>query len=79
MRESECACEYVCVCARMRVYLSWSALRNRGRIIWRKLPVRSSLGWLFARLIDPFRRRLRKLCEHKHSKSVLARDGSFPG
>lgn len=42
--------------------LSWSALRKRGRIMWRKLLVRSSLGWLFALLIEPFNLLLRKLC-----------------
>lgn len=42
--------------------LSWSALRKRGRIIWRKLLVRSSLGWLLALLIEPFNLLLRKLC-----------------
>lgn len=41
--------------------LSWSALRKRGRIMWRKLLVRSSLGWLLALLIEPFNLLLRKL------------------
>lgn len=41
--------------------LSWSALRKRGRIMWRKLLLRSSLGWLLALLIEPFNLLLRKL------------------
>lgn len=41
--------------------LSWSALRKRGRIMWRKLLLRSSLGWLLALLMEPFNLLLRKL------------------
>lgn len=37
------------------------ALRNPGRM-WRKLWLRSSLGWLLVRLMEPLRRRLRKPC-----------------
>lgn len=43
------------------LYLSWSALRKRGRI-WRKLLVRSSLGCDFVRLMELFNLRLRKPC-----------------
>lgn len=38
-----------------------AALRNPGRM-WRKLWLRSSLGWLLVRLMEPLRRRLRKPC-----------------
>lgn len=54
---------------RRRAHLSLSAvaaaaaaaLRNPGRM-WRKLWLRSSLGWLLVRLMEPLRRRLRKPC-----------------
>lgn len=56
--------------------LSWSALRKRGRIIWRKLLVRSSLGWLLALLIEPFNRLLRKLCSVAVAAAAVEEDES---
>lgn len=52
-------------------YLSWSALRNRGKIICLKLLVRSSLGWLLALLMDPFNLRLRKLWRFNKVKTDI--------
>ena len=42
-------------------YLSLSTLLKPGRMCL-KLELRSSLGWLFVRFIDPFSLRLRKPC-----------------
>lgn len=44
-----------------------AALRNPGRM-WRKLWLRSSLGWLLVRLMEPLRRRLRKPCARGDKK-----------
>lgn len=61
---------------RQRAHLSLSAaeeaaaaaaLRNPGRM-WRKLWLRSSLGWLLVRLMEPLRRRLRKPCARGDKK-----------